>query len=191
MSAREFDLSIERVLENKTLAHAIRELIANTLDEAALTGTAEPEITQDADGSWHVRYFGRGPPYEHLTQNENRENLANPEKVVGKFGVRLKDALATSTGAASASGSARASATSRPRSRRSTASATSRRSMPSSPSRPTRRSSAPTSSSAASPTVEMSRIVSTGRSGHTARGHRGRSTAASRRAQTVLGPAGS
>jgi hypothetical protein len=95
MSPREFDLNIERVLENWTLAHAIRELIANALDEAALTGTAEPEIGKDAAGRWHVRDVGRGLRYEHLTQNENREKLASPEKVVGKFGVGLKDALAT------------------------------------------------------------------------------------------------
>jgi hypothetical protein len=95
MPAREFDLNIERVLENWTLAHAIRELIANALDEAALTDTAEPEIAKDADGRWHIRDFGRGVRYEHLTQNENREKLASPEKVVGKFGVGLKDALAT------------------------------------------------------------------------------------------------
>jgi hypothetical protein len=92
---REFDLNIERVLESWTLAHAIREVIANALDEAALTGTREPEITKDADAHWHVRDFGRGLRYEHLTQNENREKLANPERVIGKFGVGLKDALAT------------------------------------------------------------------------------------------------
>jgi hypothetical protein len=93
--SREFDLNIERVLENWTVAHALREVIANALDEAALTGTAEPEIGKDRDGSWHVRDRGRGLRYEHLTQNENREKLANPDKVVGKFGVGLKDALAT------------------------------------------------------------------------------------------------
>jgi len=93
--AREFDLNIERVLENWTVAHAIREVIANALDEAALTGTPEPAITKDGAGRWHVRDHGRGLRYEHLTQNENSEKLANPEKVVGKFGVGLKDALAT------------------------------------------------------------------------------------------------
>jgi hypothetical protein len=41
---REFDLSIERVLENWTVAHALREIIANALDEHALTGSAEPTI---------------------------------------------------------------------------------------------------------------------------------------------------
>jgi hypothetical protein len=95
MPAREFDLNIERVLENWTVAHAIRELIANALDEAALTDTAEPVIEKDGEGRWHIRDLGRGLRYEHLTQNENKEKLANPEKVVGKFGVGLKDALAT------------------------------------------------------------------------------------------------
>jgi hypothetical protein len=37
---REFDLNIERVLENWTVAHALREVIANALDEQALTGTS-------------------------------------------------------------------------------------------------------------------------------------------------------
>lgn len=92
---REFDLNIERVLENWIVAHALREVIANALDEQALTGTREPQIFQDGEGSWHVRDWGRGLRYEHLTQNENREKLAFPDKVVGKFGVGLKDALAT------------------------------------------------------------------------------------------------
>lgn len=94
-AAREFDLNIEQVLENWTVAHAIRELIANALDEAALTCTPEPEIAKDRAGRWRIRDRGRGLRYEHLTQNENPEKLANPQKVVGKFGVGLKDALAT------------------------------------------------------------------------------------------------
>jgi len=92
---REFDLNIERVLENWTVAHALREVIANALDEQALTGTREPQIFRDAEGGWHVRDWGRGLRYEHLTQNENKEKLAHPDQVVGKFAVGLKDALAT------------------------------------------------------------------------------------------------
>jgi hypothetical protein len=92
---REFDLNIERVLENWTVAHALREVIANALDEQALTGTKEPQIFQDAENRWHIRDWGRGLRYEHLTQNENKEKLAHPDQVVGKFGVGLKDALAT------------------------------------------------------------------------------------------------
>ena len=95
MAMREFDLNIERVLENWTVAHALREVIANALDEQALTGTREPEIFQDGDGRWHIRDWGRGLRYEHLTQNENKEKLTHPDRVVGKFGVGLKDALAT------------------------------------------------------------------------------------------------
>ena len=92
---REFDLNIERVLENRTVAHALREVIANALDEQALTETAEPQIFADAEGHWHIRDWGRGLRYEHLTQNENKEKLSHPDQVVGKFGVGLKDALAT------------------------------------------------------------------------------------------------
>ena len=92
---REFDLNIERVLENWTVAHALREVIANALDEQALTGTAEPQIFADAENRWHIRDWGRGLRYEHLTQNENKEKLNHPDQVVGKFGVGLKDALAT------------------------------------------------------------------------------------------------
>lgn len=55
---REFDLNIERVLENWTVAHALREVIANALDEQALTRTAEPQIFQDAEGRWHIPGLG-------------------------------------------------------------------------------------------------------------------------------------
>jgi hypothetical protein len=37
-----FDLNIEKVLEHWTIPFAIRELIANALDEQALTGTLGP-----------------------------------------------------------------------------------------------------------------------------------------------------
>ena len=40
MPTRKFDLNIERVLQNWTVAHAIREPMAEALDEAALTSTA-------------------------------------------------------------------------------------------------------------------------------------------------------
>lgn len=91
---REFDLNIEKVLENWTVAHAIREIIANALDEQVLTGTKDIEIYQDTAGVWHIRDFGRGIQYQHLTQNENEEKQTNMH-LIGKFGVGLKDALAT------------------------------------------------------------------------------------------------
>ena len=92
---RYFDLNIQRVLEHWSVSEALREIIANALDEAALTNTATPEIFEDADGTWHVRDSGRGLRYEHFTQNEDAEKLAKPHLVIGKFGVGLKDAVAT------------------------------------------------------------------------------------------------
>jgi len=89
-----FDLNVDRVLEHWTPAHAVRELIANALDEAALTGTADAQIMKDADGSWHIRDFGRGLGHEHLTQDEDQEKLDHADLVIGKFGIGLKDALA-------------------------------------------------------------------------------------------------
>lgn len=92
---RRFDLNIEKILEGWETCHAVREIIANALDEQALTGTNEVKISKDLKGVWHIQDFGRGLKYEHLTQNENQEKLKNPTRVIGKFGVGLKDALAT------------------------------------------------------------------------------------------------
>lgn len=92
---QQFDLNIERVLEHWTVAHAVREVIANALDEQALTGTREPEIIKAPDGTRHICDHGRGIRYEHLTQKENGEKLRRSDEVIGKFGVGLKDALAT------------------------------------------------------------------------------------------------
>jgi hypothetical protein len=90
---KQFDLNIEKILENWETYHAIREIIANALDEQLLTSTKDVEITKQGN-SWHIRDFGRGLKYTNLTQNENQEKLSNP-KVIGKFGIGLKDALAT------------------------------------------------------------------------------------------------
>ncbi|TMK99478.1 MAG: sensor histidine kinase [Actinobacteria bacterium] len=89
-----FDLNIEEVLEHWEVEHAIREVIANALDEQTLTGTGDIEIYEQ-QGSWHVRDFGRGLQIEHFTLNESQEKLQAPQGVIGKFGVGLKDALAT------------------------------------------------------------------------------------------------
>jgi len=92
---RKFDLNIEKVLEHWEIHHAIREIIANAIDEQRLTYTKEIDIFKDKKGNWHIRDYGRGIKYIHLTQKENDEKLKNPDKVIGKFGVGLKDALAT------------------------------------------------------------------------------------------------
>lgn len=90
---KKFDLNIEKILENWEMYHAIREIIANALDEQLLTKTKDVEIFKK-DDSWIIRDFGRGIKYSHLTQKENQEKMTNPD-VIGKFGIGLKDALAT------------------------------------------------------------------------------------------------
>jgi len=94
MSVKKFDLNIEKILEDWEVHHGIREVIANAIDEQLLTNTKEIEIFKDQKGRWHIRDYGRGLRYDHLTQKENEEKLRNPH-VIGKFGIGLKDALAT------------------------------------------------------------------------------------------------
>jgi len=94
MDPKKFDLNIEKILEDWEVHHAIREVIANAIDEQILTKTEPIKIWKDKEGKWHIRDFGRGLRYEHLTQKENDEKLRNPH-VIGKFGIGLKDALAT------------------------------------------------------------------------------------------------
>ena len=91
---RDFDLNIEKVLDSWSVSHAIRELIANALDEQVLSGTQEIEIRTISRRTWQIRDFGRGLRHTHLTQNENDEKREHETKVVGRFGVGLKDALA-------------------------------------------------------------------------------------------------
>lgn len=91
---RLFDLNIETVLEHWECEHGLREIIANALDERTLTSTPPISITKDDQGRWHIRDFGRGVRIDHFTLNENQEKMG-ADGVVGKFGVGLKDALAT------------------------------------------------------------------------------------------------
>ena len=83
-NAKEFDLNIEKILENWEVYHAIREIIANALDEQILTNTKDISIYKSNDGWWHIIDFGRGLNYHHLTQNENEEKLTN-DKLIGRF----------------------------------------------------------------------------------------------------------
>lgn len=90
-----YDLNIDTILENWTVVEAVRELLSNALDEHTLTNTVQlPEITKDKSGNWCICDFGRGLEVKHLLQTENPEKLNHPH-VIGKFGVGLKDALAT------------------------------------------------------------------------------------------------
>jgi hypothetical protein len=90
---RDFDLNIEKVLDGWEVSHAIREIIANALDESVLTSTEIPEIVQRGSDRWVIRDFGRGLRYQHFTQRQNEEKNQRPRGIVGRFGVGLKDAL--------------------------------------------------------------------------------------------------
>src|SRR5438046_3105072 len=91
---KNFDLNVDKILENWELSHAIRELISNAIDECVITNTRPPLVVKDDVGWWHVRDYGRCLKYQDLIQSENPEKLSNPS-VIGKFGIGLKDALAT------------------------------------------------------------------------------------------------
>ena len=95
MSEKLFDLNIEEMLENWEVHHALREIIANALDERYLSDTEPIEITEDDRGRWHVRDYGRGLEIEDFTLSEDPEKLDASSGVIGSFGVGLKDALAT------------------------------------------------------------------------------------------------
>lgn len=91
---RAFDLNIDTILESWTVADALREIIANALDEQALSRSADAAIEELGEGHWRIQDYGRGLRVEHFTQNESEEKRA-AEGIIGKFGVGLKDALAT------------------------------------------------------------------------------------------------
>jgi len=57
---RNFDLNIEKILEGWETCHAVREVIANALDEQVLSRTNDVHISLDPDDAWHIRDFGRG-----------------------------------------------------------------------------------------------------------------------------------
>lgn len=92
---KKFDLNIEEILEDWEIRHAVREIIANAIDEELISKSKRQiEIFKDDKKNWHIRDYGRGINTEHFTQKENEEKIKNPH-IIGKFGIGLKDALAT------------------------------------------------------------------------------------------------
>jgi DNA gyrase/topoisomerase IV subunit B len=86
---KKFDLNIEKILENWDIKHAIREIIANAIDEQLLSKTDNIQIFKTNDNTWHIKDYGRGLRYEHFTQKENDEKLLT-DGIIGKFGIGLK-----------------------------------------------------------------------------------------------------
>lgn len=91
---RKFDLNIDKILEDWNVEHAIREIIANAIDEQKITSTQDVIIEKCGESCWSIRDFGRGIRYEHFVQNESMEKQSQ-QGIIGKFGIGLKDALAT------------------------------------------------------------------------------------------------
>ena len=82
---KKLDLNIERILENWDVEDAIRELIANAIDETLLTQTTGIEILPTGN-NWSIRDYGRGIKPSDFTQNENSVKIKHPS-AFGKFGV--------------------------------------------------------------------------------------------------------
>ncbi|MCD8077300.1 MAG: hypothetical protein LUE63_02775, partial [Lachnospiraceae bacterium] len=70
---KKFDLNIGKAPTGWNVAQAVKEILANALEEQAATHTQEIEITCDETGAWHIRDYGRGLNYKHLAQSENEE----------------------------------------------------------------------------------------------------------------------
>ncbi|RMG69577.1 MAG: ATP-binding protein [Bacteroidetes bacterium] len=87
------DLNIADILESWTVSQAVRELLANALDEQVLSNSEPIQILKGAD-HWEIRDFGRGIKPEHFVLSENPEKLRRRD-IIGKFGFGLKDALGT------------------------------------------------------------------------------------------------
>ncbi|WP_033159806.1 ATP-binding protein [Mycoplasmoides alvi] len=86
-----FDLNIKEILSDWSISDAIRELIANAIDESRLTKTEFPSINYD-NNTLTIFDYGRGITSNHFIQNENEEKKQS-KIVIGKFGIGLKDAV--------------------------------------------------------------------------------------------------
>lgn len=96
MGPIKFDLNIGTILKDWTAPHAVREIIANALDEELLQpGVPPSEITHNpVTNVVTVRDFGRGIKVDDFILNEDATKRDNV-RLMGKFGFELKDAIAT------------------------------------------------------------------------------------------------
>ena len=65
------------LIEIKGLEHDIRLHDLVKISNINVLGEAI-QIYPDKESGWHIRDFGRGLSYQHLTQKENDEKLNNP-----------------------------------------------------------------------------------------------------------------
>jgi hypothetical protein len=90
---RYFDLNTDKILSDWTVEHALRELFSNAIDETELSLTSKPlDLSLSEDRVLVLRDYGRGLREQHFVQHEDRDKRGNG-KMIGKFGMGLKDAL--------------------------------------------------------------------------------------------------
>ncbi|MGL5630447.1 MAG: ATP-binding protein [Mycoplasmoidaceae bacterium] len=88
------DLNIQNILEDWEIWHAIREIIANAIDEHKIRKISNIPIINFNDNIIEIIDQGNGIKKEHFIQNENKEKTERND-LIGKFGIGLKDAIAT------------------------------------------------------------------------------------------------
>ncbi len=92
-----FDLNIKDILSDWNVWDALRELIANAIDESVITKTKFPIIDWNKESKiLTIEDFGRGLNSNDFIQNENNEKKQT-KGIIGKFGIGLKDAIAVLT----------------------------------------------------------------------------------------------
>jgi hypothetical protein len=90
---RYFDLNTDKILSDWTAEHALRELFSNAIDETELSQTSKPlDLSLSEDRVLILRDYGRGLREQHFVQHEDGDKRGNG-KMIGKFGMGLKDAL--------------------------------------------------------------------------------------------------
>jgi hypothetical protein len=87
-----FDLNSQKTMTHWGIPEALREIIANALDETTIAQSQEVTITELEHQKWSIRDFGRGLTKDHLAQNMSSEKRNHPN-VIGYYGGGLKDAL--------------------------------------------------------------------------------------------------
>ena len=87
-----FDLNIDKILDLWTISDAIREFIANALDEHLLINEKRSIEIKKINDYWIIKDYGRGLQLENFTFNENLDKKNNSH-CIGNFGFGLKDAI--------------------------------------------------------------------------------------------------
>lgn len=87
------DLNIgNKYLDNWEISHALRELIANALDEHTIKKIQKPIIISHNKNKCEIIDFGSGITKSSFIQQTNSTKYSN-DKCIGQFGLGLKDAL--------------------------------------------------------------------------------------------------